>query len=44
MRSVFLWGMAGVLGLAALTALSQPEAPVMTLEGGLGPTIQTSRL
>ncbi len=43
-KPVIFWASAGLLGLIALTMLVEPEAPVMTLEGGLGETVVTTRL
>jgi len=39
-----LWTAAGFLGLTALTMMLEPDAPVMSLESGLGEQVVTSRL
>ncbi|NNE81289.1 MAG: hypothetical protein HKN18_13560 [Silicimonas sp.] len=43
-RSVFLWCIAAFLGLSVLMMLSPAEAPVATLQYGLGPTVETDPL
>lgn len=38
-RTIFLWAIAGFLGLACAMMLPGHEAPVSTLEAGLGPEV-----
>ena len=38
-RTIFLWAVAGFLGLTCAMMLSGPVAPVSTLEAGLGPEV-----
>ena len=43
-RPIILWGIAGLLGLAALGVALQDEPQVISLERGLGPAVEAARL
>lgn len=43
-KPFLLWGIAGILGIAALGALVRDEPQAITLERGLGPDVVATRL
>jgi len=43
-KPFLLWGIAGILGIVALGVLVQGEPRVISLERGLGPEVEASRL
>jgi hypothetical protein len=43
-KPFMIWSIAGAVGLAALVAMAEPSRDVTTLEGGLGPKVETTRL
>jgi len=43
-KPFLLWGVAGVLGIVALSALFQDQPQAISLERGLGPDVEASRL
>lgn len=43
-RPLIIWGIAAVVAMAALFASAEPVHDVTSLERGLGPEVQTSRL
>lgn len=43
-RSIFLWGLLGLVAVTTFVTHDVAEAPALTLESGLGPTVETSQL
>lgn len=43
-RSVFLWGLLGLVAVTTFVTHDVAEAPALTLESGLGPAVETSQL
>ena len=44
LRGLIFWGILGALGVSGLAAVSEPEAPVTTLEQTLAIEVETTRL
>ncbi len=43
-RGIIFWGVACVLGVVAFSTMAGSEAPVISLENGLGAEVQITRL
>ena len=44
LRGLIFWGIACTLGVVAVSSMAKPDAPVLSLEMGLGAEVQTTRL